>query len=155
MTQEIHILAIDDEASIRFFVGEALRRIGHQVTAVASGQEALARLEQQPFDLAIIDLRLKDVDGMQILRAVRQRWPGTAAIFLTAHGSLQSALKALNMGAYDYVPKPCSVKDLRQAVGWALDPVERVRRREALLVNLERDGYEALEEIRAEIALQD
>lgn len=152
MTQGAHILAIDDEAGILFFIEEALRRAGHQVTGVGSGEDALTRLEQESFDLAIVDLRLKGMDGMQVLAALRARWPETAAIFLTAHGSIASALEALEMGAYDYVPKPCSMKELRATVGRALDPVEREARREALLAGLHKNGYEALETIRAESA---
>ena len=154
MTQGTRILAVDDEAGIRFFVAEALRRAGHQVTAVGSGEEALAELQKEAFDLAIIDLRLKGMDGMQVLAALREGWPETAAILLTAHGSMESAIQSLGMGASDYVPKPCSMRELRQTVAWALDPVERERRREALLAGLAHNGYEALEEIRDRLSRQ-
>lgn len=153
MTQKARILAIDDEAGIRFFVQEALHRAGHQVIAVASGEEALALLNEEAFDLVIIDLRLKGVDGLQVLAALRERWPETAAIFLTAHGSLESALEALRLGAYDYVPKPCSMKELRETVLRALDPDARVHRRQALLAGLEKNGYDALESIRGQLAM--
>lgn len=153
MTQNARILAIDDEAGIRFFVQEALRRAGHEVTAVASGEEALDLLEAESFDLAIIDLRLKGADGLEVLAALREGWPETAAIFLTAHGSLESALEALNMGAYDYVPKPCSMKELRETVRRVLEPAERANRRQALLAGLEKNGYDALESIREQLAI--
>lgn len=153
MTHRARILVIDDEAGIRFFVQEALRRAGHQVTAVASGEEALALLEVENFDLAVIDLRLKGVDGLKVLAALRERWPETAAIFLTAHGSLESALEALEMGAYDYVPKPCSMRELRETVRRALEPEERASRRQALLAGLEENGYDALESIREQLAM--
>lgn len=153
MTEGARILAIDDEAGIRFFIQEALRRAGHHVTTASSGEEALALLEVESFDLAIIDLRLKDVDGLEVLATLRERWPETVAIFLTAHGSLESALEALNVGASDYVPKPCSMKELRHTVLRALDPTERVRRRQALLAGLTESGYDALESIREQPAL--
>ena len=153
MTEKARILAIDDEAGIRFFVGEALRRAGYYVAGAASGEEALAILETEKFDLVIIDLRLKGMDGLHVLSILRERQPEAAAIFLTAHGSLESALEALQMGAYDYVPKPCSMKELRATVRRALDPNERAHRREALLSGLQKRGYDALESIREQLTL--
>ena len=154
MKEQTRTLVVDDEAGIRFFVQEALRRAGHQVAAVSSGEEALARLEEESFDLAIVDLRLKGMDGMEVLATLRARCPEMAAIFLTAHGSLASALEALEMGACDYIPKPCSMKELRETVSLALDPIRRVARREALIAGLRRNGYGALEALRAELASQ-
>ena len=107
MTQAAKILVVDDEASIRFFLREVLERDGHIVTPVDSGEAALQYAQAENFDLALIDLRLPGMDGMQVLKTLRQTSPNTAIIVLTAHASLETAVEALRQGAHDYLFKPC------------------------------------------------
>jgi DNA-binding response OmpR family regulator len=117
----IRTLVVDDEERIRFFLTETLERVGHVVTAVASGEEALHRLQDTAFDLAILDLKLGGpIDGQRILEAVRWRWPATVVIMLTAHGSLESAVDAIQEGVDGYLLKPVRPADVRQAVEDAL-----------------------------------
>jgi len=110
------ILIVDDELNVRFFVEKALKRDGHQVVSVASGEEALKHVTAEQFDLALIDLRLKDMSGLEVLAALRRHWPRTPAIILTAHASLETAVEALRQGAHDYLFKPCTTVDLRESV---------------------------------------
>jgi len=115
--EKIHTLIIDDEPGIRFFVEETLHRSGHDVTTVKSGEEALVTLRDTPFDLVILDLKLGGkVDGINVLEAIRWRWPETSVIILTAHGSLDSALQAIDHGIEKYVQKPISPQELREVV---------------------------------------
>jgi DNA-binding response OmpR family regulator len=114
-------LVVDDEERIRFFLTKTLERVGHVVTAVASGEEALDRLQDTAFDLAILDLKLGGpVDGQRVLEAIRWRWPATVVIMLTAHGTLESAVEAIQEGVDGYLLKPVRPDEVRRAVEEAL-----------------------------------
>ena len=115
--EKIHTLVVDDEPGVRFFVEETLHRSGHNVTAVKSGEEALKTLRDTPFDVVVLDLKLGGkVDGIKVLEAIRWRWPQTSVIIFTAHGSLDTALEAIDHGIEKYVQKPLSPKELRKVV---------------------------------------
>ncbi|NIV32487.1 MAG: response regulator [Anaerolineae bacterium] len=121
MADLLRTLVVDDEERIRFFLTETLERVGHIVTAVASGEEALDRLQETAFDLAILDLKLGGaIDGQRVLEAIRWRWPATVVIMLTAHGSLESAVDAIQEGVDGYLLKPVRPADVRRAVEEAL-----------------------------------
>jgi len=133
-------LVVDDEERICFFLEETLRRVGHSVVSVVSGEEALERLRETPFDLAIVDLNMGGrVDGLRILEAVRWRWPGMAVVILTAHGSLESAMAAINEGVDGYLLKPVEPAEVRRAVREALE------RRRKLSRPMEKEEKEVLE----------
>jgi DNA-binding response OmpR family regulator len=121
MAEALRTLVVDDEERIRFFLTETLQRAGHIVTAASSGEEALDRLQNTAFDLAILDLRLGGpIDGQRVLEAIRWRWPATVVIMLTAHGSLESAVDAIQEGVDGYLLKPVRPADVREAVEEAL-----------------------------------
>jgi DNA-binding response OmpR family regulator len=127
MTQSMRTLVVDDEAGVRFFLEETLRRAGHSVSTAASGENALERLRETPFDLILLDLRLGGrVDGLRVLEAVKWRWPETVVIILTAHGSLDSAMAAIREGVDGYLLKPVQPEDVRRAVHEALSRRERL-----------------------------
>jgi DNA-binding response OmpR family regulator len=130
MMEKIHTLVVDDEPGIRFFVEETLHRSGHDVTSVKSGEEALETLRDTPFDMVILDLQLGGkVDGIRVLEAIRWRWPETSVIIFTAHGSLDTALQAIDHGIEKYVQKPLSPKELREIVEEVLAVREEERRK--------------------------
>jgi DNA-binding response OmpR family regulator len=107
VTDVIQSLVVDDEAGIRFFLEQTLRRAGHQVMTAESGEAALALLRDNAFDLAIVDLQLgTHIDGLRVLEAIRWRWPHMAVIILTAHGSLESAMAAIRENVDGYLLKP-------------------------------------------------
>ncbi|MEJ2732249.1 MAG: response regulator transcription factor [Anaerolineae bacterium] len=121
MVDLLRTLVLDDEERIRFFLTETLERVGHIVTAVPSGEEALDRLQDTAFDLAILDLKLGGpIDGQRVLEAIRWRWPATVVIILTAHGSLESAVDAIHEGVDGYLLKPVRPAEVRRAVEEAL-----------------------------------
>lgn len=121
MPELVRSLVVDDEETVRFFMAETLKRDGHEVTTAANGEEALERLRETPFDLALVDLKLGGrIDGLRVLEAIRWRWPSTAVIILTAHGSLESAVAAIREGVDLYLLKPLEMEDLRQAAQEAL-----------------------------------
>lgn len=127
MAEEIHTLVVDDEEGIRFFLEETLRRAGYVVVMAASGEEALERLRETPFDLVMLDLMLGGrVDGLRVLEAIRWRWPETVVVMLTGHGTLESAMAAIREGVDGYLLKPVEPHEVRQAVREALERRKRL-----------------------------
>lgn len=110
------ILVIDDEETLRHFLRLHLLDQGYQVTEVADGKTALSLIEQLDFDVALVDLRLTDMDGLDIVRHLRQASPDTSVIILTAYASLDSAVEALRQGAHDYLTKPFDTAELLASV---------------------------------------
>ena len=151
MTTSARILIVDDEEAIRFSLEELLTRDGYQVVAVESGEAALAHIASQRFDLALLDLRLKGIGGLEVLAALREQALDTAVIVLTAHGSMETAINALRQGAHDYLLKPCEAASLRESVRTALLTREREQRQRALLLQVEQSLTASLEEIRTAV----
>jgi len=127
------VLVVDDEQSVATTIKAILELDGSEVTAVTSGTEALMQLREHEFDVVLTDLRLDDLDGIEILRETQKLWPDTVSIMLTGYASLESAVTALRSGAYDYLIKPSDVDELRATIGRALER-RRLRQR---LVELE------------------
>jgi len=114
------------EEGIRTALAEILRRDGYAITTAASGEEALERLRDTGFDAAVLDLKLGSrVDGLRVLEAINWRWPATAKIILTAHGSLDSAMEAIREGVDAYLLKPVRAHELRQTVRQVLERREQ------------------------------
>jgi DNA-binding response OmpR family regulator len=130
MAELIRALVVDDEERVRYVLEETLRRVGHVVVTASSGEEALDLLRDTSFDVAVVDLNLGGhVDGLRVLEALRWRWPGTAVVILTAHGSLESALAAIREGVDAYLLKPSKPAEVRQAVQEALERRKNLRGR--------------------------
>ncbi len=110
------ILVIDDEKTLRHFLRLHLQEQGYHVTEAASGKTALSLIENNKFDVALVDLRLTDMDGLDIVRHLRQVTPKTSVIILTAYASLDSAIEALRQGAHDYLSKPFDTDELLTSV---------------------------------------
>src|SRR3981081_781199 len=127
------VLVVDDEQSVATTIKAILELDGSEVTAVTSGTEALAQIREHEFDVVLTDLRLDDLDGIEILRETQKLWPDTVAIMLTGYASLESAGAARRSGGYDYLIKPADVDELRATIGRALER-RRLRQR---LVELE------------------
>jgi len=122
------VLVVDDEDGIRAFICKVLEGQGLGVTEAADGHEAEARLERESFHLMITDLRMPRVDGMTLLRKARAEQPEMEVVVLTAHATVDTAVEAMKLGAFDYLQKPLSGPDeLRLVVSRAL---ERRRLRE-------------------------
>lgn len=125
------ILIIDDEANIRFFLQQALEKIGHRTTQAESGEQALQMLRETFYDAVILDLNLGGkIDGLRVLEAIRWRWPATIVIILTGHGALESAMAAIQEGVDGYLLKPVDAIELRKAVA---DAFHRAKLRSATI----------------------
>jgi DNA-binding NtrC family response regulator len=106
------ILIVDDEPLIRLSMLDALKASGYEVSAAATGNEGLAVLNKEPADILITDLRLPGMSGLDLLQATKQRSPKTEVIVITAHGSVETAVGAMKLGAYDYITKPFQMDEL-------------------------------------------
>lgn len=121
MTKPVQSLIVDDDDGIRFFLETVLKGAGHHVTLAVNAERALDLLRDHYFDLAILDLELGGrMNGLRLLEAIKWRWPHTATLILTAHGSLESAMAAIREGVDIYLLKPAKAEEVRQAVQEAL-----------------------------------
>lgn len=110
------ILIVDDEKTFRYFLSLHLQDQGYEVTEAADGQTAMTLIDKKSFDIALVDLRLTDMDGLEIMRYLRRVAPQTSVIILTGYGTLDSAIEALRQGAHDYVTKPFDTSELLASV---------------------------------------
>lgn len=131
------ILVIDDEELVRDSLGEILRLEGYTVESAASGEEALERLEQEPFDLLLLDLKMPGIDGIEVMHTVVKQYPETKVVLLTGHGSLESAIDSLRAGAQDYLLKPVQSRELLHSVSEALARRAEQQQRRMLLEQLD------------------
>lgn len=106
------ILIVDDEEAIRFFAVESLTADGWDVFEADSGEAALQVLAKTPCGIVFLDLRMEGMDGLETMREIKRRWPATHIIIMTAYATLDSAIQAVRQGAFDYLRKPCSSKDI-------------------------------------------
>ena len=111
-----NILVIDDEKNIRSTLSVCLETMGHRVTAVGSAGSALAALRQERYDIAFLDLRLGNENGMDLLLQILALSPGMAVIIITAYATFETAVEAIKLGARDYLPKPFSPAQIRHAI---------------------------------------
>ena len=106
MKPRAHILVVDDEINIRGALVTMLEKKGHQVRGVATAEEGLAQLEAASAELVITDLRMPGIGGMEFLCRLKDTWPDTEVVVMTAYGSIDTAVEAMRCGAYDYLTKP-------------------------------------------------
>ncbi|MFB0546921.1 MAG: ATP-binding protein [Anaerolineae bacterium] len=140
MKGQAQILVVDDEEAVRYFLETILKDEGYQVLTAVGGEEALKKLEEASFDLAVVDLRMPgSIDGLQLMKEAGRVAPETAIIVLTAYASLESAIEAVRQGAFDYITKPIEIDPLCLAVERALEKKQaqdEIRRRNKELIAL-------------------
>lgn len=113
---KINILIVDDERAIRDSLSMVLQEEGYDTATASDGREALELLKTSDYDIMITDLKMPEMDGMTLVRQSQQICPQTSIIIITAHGSLESAIEALRMGAYDYILKPFDFDDVMHKI---------------------------------------
>jgi DNA-binding NtrC family response regulator len=118
---EAHILVVDDAPGDRQTLADILLEMGYQVETAATGQEALEKLRGRFFHAAILDVRLPDMLGTEVLDRLKELHADTAAIMVTGYASLQTSMRALNSGAYAYIVKPLDIEHLVSVVQQALE----------------------------------
>ncbi len=115
------ILVVDDELSMRQLLELMLCREGYEIICAENGQMAVTMIEQEHFDLILCDIRLGDITGLDVLRAAKRKNPDTIVIMISAYATAETAVEAMNEGAYDYLPKPFENKELRKTIAKALE----------------------------------
>jgi PAS domain S-box-containing protein len=114
--ESMTVMLVDDDPNLQETLGDILKAKGIESLPVETGAAALARIEQQDIDVALIDLKLEDMPGLEVLRGIKQRSPNTECILLTGHASQASAIEAINQGAYSFFQKPYDVEQLLIAI---------------------------------------
>src|SRR5260221_9053696 len=142
----VRVLIVDDDESHAQAVAESLERLGrYECTVANSGARGAALVEGDAFDIVITDLRMADVDGLAILRKTKEELPDAEVILLTGHGSINSAVTAMQHGAYNYLTKPLDIHELRAAVEKASERLRLIRQTAELNRRLdEKFGFEGV-----------
>jgi DNA-binding response OmpR family regulator len=115
------ILIVDDEKNIRLTLSQALETLGMAVQTAVDGEEALQKLQDSDFSLVLLDLKLPGMDGLEVLRRIRESRPKTRVIMITAHGTIDYAVEAMKLGAVDFLRKPFSPNEIRRLVSQVLE----------------------------------
>jgi two-component system nitrogen regulation response regulator NtrX len=115
------ILVVDDEPAILDSLSKILEDEGYQVTLAKSGAEALRTLSTDPHDLILLDIWMPEMDGLDTLKRVRAQWPRQQVVMMSGHGSIETAVRSIKLGAYDYIEKPLSLENVTLRVRHALD----------------------------------
>ena len=112
----IRLLLVDDEKDFVNILSKRIKRRHIEVTKAFSGAEAIQALRGQDFDVAVLDLKMEDMDGIEVLKMLKILDPHLAVIMLTGHGSAEAAEQGLKLGAFDYLTKPCELKELLEKI---------------------------------------
>ena len=127
MKEKKTILIVDDNAGLRRSLSDILEAKGYQTLTVESGKKALELFQQTPVALALIDLYLPDLDGLEVMRRIKEHSEEAECIVLTGHASLASAIEAVNLGAYSYVQKPYNIDQFLLTIRRAIEKQEAAR----------------------------
>jgi DNA-binding NtrC family response regulator len=127
-TPPVRLLIVDDDDMLRQTLERRFQRTGMIVTSFANATDALARAEHEAFDVALLDLHLPDLSGIELLKKLKEFQREMEALMLTAHGSMETAIQAMKLGAYDYLTKPFQLPDLEVHILKAYEKVRLARR---------------------------
>lgn len=115
------VLIVDDEKNIRLMLSQTLESMELETDTAVNGEEALAKLKEREFGLMLLDLRMPGMDGMKVLQRLREIRPDIRVIIITAHGTIESAVEAMKLGAVDFIQKPFAPKEIRELVAQVMD----------------------------------
>lgn len=124
------ILLVDDEKVFTDNMSKLLTSRGYRVTAVNDGESAVRALQEESYDVVVLDLKMPGMDGIATLNEIQKLGLSTETLILTGHGSIDTALEALKLGAYDYLTKPCEIEDLVEKIEGAWKKKDREQQRE-------------------------
>jgi DNA-binding NtrC family response regulator len=123
---------VDDEVVFTKNMSKLLNARGYRVTAVNSGDAAIQELQKQDFDVVVLDLKMPGMDGLATLKEIKKLDLFTQTLILTGHGSIDSALEAIKLGAYDYLTKPCEIDDLVAKIEGAWEKKDEAARKDMM-----------------------
>ena len=132
------VLVVDDEIDFVEMLSLRLEEEGEKVTPAYSGKECLETMENKEIDVVILDIKMPGMDGIETLREIKKRFPLVEVIMLTGHGTIETAVEGMKLGAFDYLLKPADFDDLTAKLGGARkrkdEQEERIRKAEARLL---------------------
>jgi two-component system, response regulator, stage 0 sporulation protein F len=120
------VLVVDDEQNSREGLSKILTKEGYVVHTAENGKKALIEAENNKFDLIITDLRMPEMDGIEVLEKLRKKNKDMGVVIVTAYGEVNSYLKAMNLGAFEYLNKPIHLEELRRVINKALHESSKV-----------------------------
>jgi DNA-binding NtrC family response regulator len=120
MDDKTKILVVDDEEVVRLSHIRTLASVHCNVEVVRDGSEALRVMEQRPADVVLLDLRMPGLDGMTVLKSIKERWPETEVVIITGYPTIETAKEAVRLGAYDYLAKPVGPDDVINVANGAI-----------------------------------
>lgn len=112
----LKVLLVDDELGYLEVLQKRMSKRNLEVTPASSGTEAVQQARRRSFDVAVVDLKMEDMDGIEVLKVLKMMDPKLAVIILTGHGSEQAAREGMALGAFDYLTKPCELNDLLERI---------------------------------------
>jgi len=121
----IRLLIVDDEKDFVNILSKRIKRRNIDVAKAFSGAEAIQALRGQEFDVAVLDLKMEDMDGIEVLKMLKIMAPKLAVIMLTGHGSAEAAEQGIKLGAFDYLTKPCELEELLEKIMAAYKHLKR------------------------------
>lgn len=138
MNSNPNILIIDDEENMRGTLSDILEDSGYCVASIAKGKDAFELIKKKDFDIVMVDIKLSDMNGIEILRATKEINPETAIIMMTGYASTESAIDALNKGAYAYVTKPFNLDEVKAIIKKALKEIRLLQENKKLVEDLQK-----------------
>ncbi|MCA9248335.1 MAG: sigma-54-dependent Fis family transcriptional regulator, partial [Planctomycetales bacterium] len=131
------LLLVDDDRHVLDSMADWLRELGYELDTASGREEAIARLGKRRYDLALVDIRLSDGDGFDVLHFCREKHPETSVILITGYGTVDSAIEAVRAGAFDFLTKPLIDEELELAIERALSQREVLRENDTLKAQLD------------------
>jgi DNA-binding NtrC family response regulator len=136
----LKIIVVDDDAAIRFSLKQVLEKEGHITAVVENGLLALEQLKSNHFDLAFVDLKMPGIDGMSLLKEIRNYDPRTDVVIITGFATIETAVEAMKYGAYDYIQKPFSIESVRQVLNKIVEKRAILQTGEIKRLKFDRNG---------------
>jgi len=119
--KSVSVLLVDDDSTFRQVMSNELTRLGYEIAAVGSGEEAVRRITVSEPDVVLLDLRLPGMNGLEVLKSIRCTAPSTEVVIMTGHGSIDTAIESIRSGAFDYAVKPCPLDELHIRIQRAVE----------------------------------
>lgn len=110
------ILIVDDEEDLRMLLGDVLTSAGYDITTASDGEEAIATLSTQMFDVVLLDIQMPRMNGIQVLKHINDHHPSTKSIIITGYADLHHATEARKLGAHDFIAKPYTLEDIMSSI---------------------------------------
>ncbi len=150
MDEKFKVLIVDDDSTLRELLSETIHGMGYIVDTAESGEDALKRLKRDRYDVVVSDLKMPGMDGLTLLDHIKSLDGNILVIIITAYATLESAVKAIENGAYDYIAKPFRLDEFVVVVRNACEKLRLLRQRDSLLKEL-RGAYAELERLRKDV----